>query len=67
MTGRIEAKAWHSLQARAALAGLQLMRSDGAAVVTVLIDRQGQPHRVDTLAQIEEAIKVAEFEEVGTC
>jgi hypothetical protein len=51
MTGRIEAKAWHSLQARAALAGLQLMRSDG----------------VDTLAQIEEAIKVAEFEEVGTC
>ena len=57
----IDAKVWVSMQARAQLAGLQLLRSEGAAVVVVLIDRSGKPHRVHTIEQIEDVLLAAEF------
>ena len=57
----IDAKTWVALQSRAPLAGLQLLRSEGAAVVVVLIDRDGKPHRVHTIEQLEDALQAAEF------
>lgn len=63
MTGGplIDAKTWATMQARAALAGLQLMRSEGTATVVVLIDRDGKPHRVHAIEQLEDALQAIEF------
>jgi hypothetical protein len=55
----IDAKTWQTMVARAARAGIVLMKSDGAAPVVVALDRQGQPHRIDTVDALE-AVLVAE-------
>ena len=60
MSAPIDPKVWSDLQARAALNGCVLMRSDGAATVVVLVDRQGRAHRLHDADDLTAAVQAHE-------
>lgn len=59
MKAAIDPKCWLTLVARAARSGVLLLKSEGVAPVVVALDRQGLPHRVDTVDQLEDVLMAA--------